>query len=92
MSTLSLFLSGANTLGFLVAALLFLRAWARTRDGLFASFAAAFVLLATNQLLASFVNLPDADKSWIFLLRLAAFVLIIVAIIAKNVRARRPSP
>ena len=91
MRTLSIFLSGANTLGFLVAALLFLRAWARTNDGLFASFAAAFVLLAANQLLAVFVNLPDADKSWIFLLRLAAFVLIIVAIIAKNLKARRPA-
>lgn len=88
MNTLNHFLSGANTMGFLVAALLFLRAWERTRDALFGSFAAAFVLLAANQLLAVFVHLPDADKSWIFLLRLAAFILIIVAIVTKNFRRR----
>ena len=36
------FLSGAVTLGFLVAATFFLRFWRRTHDRLFIAFAAAF--------------------------------------------------
>lgn len=92
MRILSSFLGGADTLGFFVAALLFLRAWRQTRDSLFASFAAAFVLLALNQLLTVFVRLPEPEKSWIYLLRLAAFVLLIFAIAAKNMQARTRRP
>jgi len=91
MRAFALFLSGADGFGYLVAALLFLRAWARTWDSLFASFAAAFVLMGVNQVLAVFVTLPEPDKSWIYLFRLAAFVLIIMAIIVKNVRTHPSS-
>ncbi|HLY05964.1 MAG TPA: DUF5985 family protein [Rhizomicrobium sp.] len=91
MRTFAQFLSGADAFGYLVAALLFLRAWARTRDPLFTSFAAAFVLMAINQVLTVFVTLPEPDKSWIYLFRLAAFVLIIMAIIVKNVQTRPSS-
>jgi hypothetical protein len=43
------FLSGAVTLGFLVAAAFFLRFWRRTHDRLFLAFAVAFMLLAMNR-------------------------------------------
>ncbi|MGH6876482.1 MAG: DUF5985 family protein [Rhizomicrobium sp.] len=86
------FLGGADTLGFLIGGLLFLRAWRRTHDSLFASFAAAFVLLAINQALTVFVLLPEPEKSWIYLFRLAAFVLLIFAIVAKNFQARTGKP
>jgi hypothetical protein len=88
MRTVAAFLAGADTLGFLVGGLLFLRAWRRTQDSLFASFAAAFALLAANQALTVFVVLPEPEKSWIYLLRLAAFVLLIFAIVSKNVQTR----
>jgi zinc transporter ZupT len=88
----SSFLGGADTLGFCVAALLFLRAWRQTKDSLFASFAAAFALLALNQLLTVFVTLPEVEKSWIYVLRLAGFVLLIIAIIAKNLQTRTRWP
>ncbi|MGH6889202.1 MAG: DUF5985 family protein [Rhizomicrobium sp.] len=87
-----IFFAGADTLGFLVAGLLFLRAWRRTRDLLFISFAAAFALLAINQALTVFITLPEPEKSWIYLLRLAAFVLLIFAIAAKNMQARTRGP
>ena len=81
------FLSGAVTFGFLVAGLFFLRFWRKTRDGLFLAFAAAFVLLGVNQALLVFSGIPVEERSPIYLLRLTAFLLIIVAIVRKNARS-----
>lgn len=82
------FFGGALTLGFLVAALFFLKFWRRTRDPLFLTFAAAFVLLAGNQALPVVFNIPREDQSSVYLLRLAGFALIIWAILRKNLRPR----
>jgi hypothetical protein len=78
------FVSGLITMGFLVSGLFFLRFWARTRDLLFAAFAAAFWLLAINQALLALSDLPVEERSWMYLLRLAAFLIIIVAVALKN--------
>jgi hypothetical protein len=80
----SQFISGLITMGFLVASLLFLRFWKRTRDLLFGAFAAAFCLLAVNQALVALIDIPREERSWIYLLRVAAFALIIVAVVWKN--------
>lgn len=80
------FVSGLITMGFLVSGLFFIRFWVRTRDLLFAAFAAAFWLLAANQALLALSDLPVEERSWMYLLRLAAFVLIILAIALKNRR------
>ena len=85
--TLTLFLSGAITLGFLVAALFFLRFWKRTRDSLFIAFAAAFALLALNQALLVLTDIPVEERSWLYLLRLSAFAIILGSIWSKNRRA-----
>ena len=82
------FVTGALTAGYLVAALFFLKFWRRTRDALFASFAAAFVLMAINQAAPLALGIPDERVAPVYLLRLAAFVLIIVAIVGKNLRRR----
>jgi hypothetical protein len=79
------FVSGLITMGFLVASLFFLRFWHRTRDALFAIFAAAFVLLALNQALAILLDLGREELGWVYLLRVAAFTLIILGIVRKNV-------
>jgi len=83
------FLSGMIVAGFLVAGLFFLRFWKRTGDGLFAAFAATFWLLGATQALLAFSSVPAEERSWLYLLRLAAFVIILAAIGRKNVRARR---
>ena len=86
------FISGLTTMGFCIAAVFFLRFWHRTGDFLFAAFAIAFWLFALNQGLAIFLNDPREDQSWIYLLRLAGFALIIAAIVRKNMGAfQRPS-
>jgi len=90
-ATLVDFLAGAVTLGFFVAAGFFLRFWRRTRDRLFIAFAAAFVLLAVNQALAAFLGAGDELTPYTYLLRVLGFILILYAIIDKNVTSsRRP--
>ncbi len=81
------FLSGAITMGFAVAGLFFLRFWKRTGEGLFAAFAVAFWLLGLCQALLSFTDVPVEERSWLYLLRLAAFSLILVSVWLKNRRA-----
>ena len=81
---LNLFLSGAVVMGFLVAGLFFLKFWRRTHDELFLAFTGAFWLLGLGQALLAFANIPLEERSWIYLLRLAAFTLILAAIWRKN--------
>ena len=78
------FLAGAVTMGFLVAGLFFLRFWSRTREGLFLAFALAFWLLGATQALLTFSNIPVEERSWLYLLRLAAFSLILFSVWPKN--------
>lgn len=82
------FISGAITFGYVIAGLFFLRFWRRTRDPLFASFAAAFALLAANSALPVMFGIPNEHLGGVYLLRLAAFLLIIAAIVRKNRRRR----
>ena len=88
MTILITFLSGAATALFLAAGLFFLRFWKRTRDGLFLAFALAFFLLGIGQGLLSLAAVPDEERSLLYLFRLAAFGLILAAIVRKN---RRPA-
>ena len=83
------FTAGAIAMGYFVAGLFFLRFLMRTRESLFGVFACAFWLLAANQALVALADVPREEQSWIYLLRLAAFVLIIVGIVAKNTRGSR---
>ena len=84
LEVLLTFLSGAITMGFLVAGLFLLRSYMRSRDLFFLAFAAAFWLLALNQALTGLLSIPREEQTPIYLLRLAAFLLIIVAILLKN--------
>jgi len=74
------FLSGMLSLGYAVAALYFLRFWRESRDSLFGWFSAAFALLAVHRTVLTFLHEYDA----LYLARLAAFVMILVAIVQKN--------
>ena len=82
--TLYDFLSGAVAFGFFVGALFFGRFWKRTRDPLFLAFALAFGLLGVGQAVLALANIPTEERSYLFLFRLAAFALIMVAIVRKN--------
>lgn len=83
------FLSGFIVAGFMIAGLFFLRFWKKTRDSLFAAFALAFWLLGLAQALLAFSSVPVEERTWLYLLRLAAFLIILTAIWRKNVSAPR---
>jgi len=82
--TLYDFLSGAVALGFFVCGLFFLRSWKRTREELFLAFAMAFALLGVGQTVLALANMPTEEKGSLYLIRLAAFLLILFAIYRKN--------
>jgi len=82
--TLYDFLSGAVALGFAACALFFLRFWRRTREELFLAFAVAFLLLGAGQTILALANIPTEERGSIYLLRLIAFLLILLAIYRKN--------
>ena len=81
---LSDFLSGAVTFGFLIAALFFLRFWKRTHDGLFLAFSVSFLLLGLVQAMLALGDIPVEERSWVYSIRLVAFLLILFAIGRKN--------
>lgn len=83
------YLSGAVTLGFVVAAGFFARFWRRTGDRLFLAFGIGFALLAVNQALALWLGDADERVGYTYLLRILGFVLILAAIIDKNVSRHR---
>ena len=86
---LSAFTAGMLTMGFLVGAAFFLRFWRTTRDGLFIAFAAGFALLALNFAIPTLIRLPDSRLDEVFVLRVAAFVLIGGAVLRRNTPTRR---
>jgi hypothetical protein len=86
--TLYDFLSGAVAFGFLVCGLFFLRFWRRTREELFLAFALAFALLGAGQAILALANIASEERGSIFVIRLVAFLLILVAIVRKNRSAR----
>ena len=82
------FLAGAAALGYAIASVFFLRFWRRTADRLFLAFAAAFALLASNQVLATMLEAGDERTPYVYTLRVLGFVLILAAIVDKNLRTR----
>ena len=82
--TLLDFLSGAVCFGFAACALFFLSFWQRTRDSLFLAFAIAFLLLGLVQAILALADIPVEERSWVYAIRLAAFMLILFAIVRTN--------
>jgi hypothetical protein len=78
------FLNGVAATCALVTGVLFLRFWRETLDRLFMWFALAFWTFAANWTLIALASAPDESRHYIFLLRLAGFVLILVSVIDKN--------
>lgn len=83
------FFSGAAALSFVVAGGYFLRFWRKTGDRLFFSFAVAFWLLALNQTIAAMLGVDDARTGYAYLLRVIGFIVILAAIVGKNLSGNR---
>jgi hypothetical protein len=94
MTIISQFISGAVMLGYIVAGYFFFRFWQKTRDGLFAVFAASFWVLAVERVLLLITasglasNLPFEEfRPYVYWVRFSAFMLIIIGVYLKNRRA-----
>jgi hypothetical protein len=82
------FLNGGVMMAALAVALFFARSWRRTGDRFFLLFALAFALLSAERWGLLYVR-PDHElRHSVYLLRLAAFSLILVAVIDKNRSSR----
>ena len=80
------FLTGAAAMACWVAMLFFLRFWRESGDRLFVMFSVAFLLLGLTRLGLAVSFYPSDEHTYLYWVRLAAFVLILVAIIDKNRR------
>ena len=84
----SLFLWGACAMASAVIALFFWKFYTRARDRLLAMFAFAFASLSVHWIGLAIAQPQEDTRHWFYALRLAAFLLIMVAIVDKN-RARK---
>ena len=80
-------ISGAIMMASAAAGLFFLRFWRKTRDRLFLVFALAFWILALNRVPLLFVT-EDETRTYFYVVRLVAFLLILGAIVDKNRKSR----
>ena len=78
------FLLGALTMASWAIAVFFLRFWRNSGDRFFLGFATAFVVLGIDWALRAASHPTPETRPYFFLVRLVAFVLLIVAIIDKN--------
>lgn len=78
------FLAGIATCGSWGIAAFFYRFWSDTRDRFFGFFATAFLILSINWLLVAVLHPSTERRPFFYLLRLAAFGLIILAVVDKN--------
>ena len=86
------FISGAIMFGAATAGIFFLKFWRKTHDGLFLMFGFAFFLLALERVVLVLLRggPTHEEHTFVYLFRLAAFLVILLAIANKN-RAERPA-
>jgi membrane protein CcdC involved in cytochrome C biogenesis len=87
MTALNTFMSGAIAMGFGVISLFFYSFWRRSRISLFGLFGLAFTLLAIERIVLIWSDAQDEFKPFIYLIRLAAFLVIIIGIVVQNRRS-----
>lgn len=87
------FLAGGLTACYILATVFFFRFWKTTRDRLFFSFALAFGLLAIEQIVRLVLGVAFERGNYVYILRIIGFLIILYAIIEKNLLMRRkPRP
>lgn len=82
------FLQGATMLASLGVALFFLRYWRSSGDRLFLAFSLAFGVFAVNRVLLSVLAEASEARTYVYLVRALAFLLIAAAVVDKNLQRR----
>jgi hypothetical protein len=87
-----IFLSGAMMLACLAIGLYFLKFWRRTGDRFFLLFALGFFVLGLNRIaILMLTELQEATATVFYIVRLCAYVLLLIAIIDKNRSSNAPA-
>jgi len=92
MINYTIFLAGISMATFAGSGLFFLKLWLASRDRFFLFFSVSCALLSIERIFALFVAgtfSPLRSESsefsvWIYLIRMAAFIMILISIIEKN--------
>ena len=84
MTTMQALVAGALTMGYAIASLFFLNFWRKSHDRLFAMFSAAFGILAVQRPMLAVITDMQGETTWLYALRLAAYLLMLAAIVDKN--------
>ena len=83
-------LAGGLVVASAIVGLVFLRYWKTTRDAFFLYFAVAFWLQGGQYLYSGLAGPSNEHLPVAYLLRMAAFVLIVTAIVRKNLESPAP--
>jgi hypothetical protein len=75
---------GATAMAYAALGAFFARFYARSQDRLFGIFGAAFLILAINRIGLGMLDPGSETRTYLYLVRLAAFLLILWGIIDKN--------
>ena len=86
---MKLFVWGVLAMACLVCALFFLRYWRSNHDRLFGFFSLAFGLMSLQWTISALEGIDEMNHFYPLLLRILAFVAIIIAVLDKNHRERR---
>jgi hypothetical protein len=89
MNVIPHFFGGAIVFGYGLIALYFLKFWRRTRDPFFGYFSFAFLVLGFGRIVETIVRTNQAETPVVYLFRLTAFLIIIFAILYKNLAAKK---
>ena len=84
--------SGGIIVGYVVCGLFFLRFWRQTSDRLFLLFSAAFWILGVQRVMLALTTQTLENQAPLFTVRLAAFVIILWAILDRNRRSEPRGP
>lgn len=85
---MNMLLLGAVAMGCVVVGFFFLRFWQKTKDRFFVLFALAFWVEGINRIILGLTGGLEEDIAAVYLVRLLAYVLILAAIIDKNLTTR----
>ncbi len=83
-------LLGAIAMGFLVSGVFFVRFWRQSQDRFFLLFALSFLLQGVDRAALGLLERPNEGNPAIYLLRLVAYLFILIAVLEKNaIRSKR---
>ena len=90
MDVLNGMLMGMVAMACVVASMVFIRFWRETLDRFYLFFGLSFGVMAIDRIVLVLVPAQQEWRTMLYWIRLAAYLLILVAIVDKNAQKRKP--